>query len=61
MFWQRRKRTRMKQLINKFIDLTSYVEIDENGKEYKKPWTLEDFLIENFYIIVGIIIGAILF
>lgn len=51
----------MKQLINKFIDLTSYVEIDENGKEYKKPWTLEDFLIENFYIIVGIIIGAILF
>ena len=51
----------MKQLIDKFIDLTSYIETAENGNEFKRPWTLQEFLIEHFFIVIGVIIGAIFF
>lgn len=51
----------MRKLIDKFIDLTSYVEVDEAGNEHKKPWTLEEFIIEHLFIVAGVIIGAIFF
>ena len=34
----------MREIIDKLIDLTSIVEIDENGVEHKKPWTVEEFI-----------------
>lgn len=51
----------MRKLIDKFIDLTSYVEVDDEGKEHKKPWTLEEFITEHIFMVVGVIIGAIFF
>lgn len=51
----------MRKLIDKFIDLTSYVEVDDEGNEYKKPWTLEEFITEHIFMVVGVIIGAIFF
>ena len=51
----------MRKIIEKFIDLTAIVETDENGVEHKKPWTLEEFIKEHIMMIIGIIIGAILF
>ena len=38
-----------------------YIEVDENGNEFKRPWTLQEFLIEHFFIVIGVIIGAIFF
>lgn len=49
----------MREIIDKLIDLTSIVEIDENGVEHKKPWTLEEFIIGQILITVGVIIGVI--
>ena len=51
----------MRKIVDKFIELTSLVEIDENGVEHKKPWTLEEFVVGNIYMIAGVIIGAVLF
>ena len=34
----------MRKIIDKFIDLTSLIEVDENGVEYKKSWTLVEFI-----------------
>lgn len=51
----------MRKLIDKFIDLTSYVEVDDEGTEYKKPWALEEFITEHIFMVVGVIIGAIFF
>ena len=41
------------KLIDIFVDVTSIIEVDENGVEYKKPWTLKEFAIGQ--VIVGII------
>lgn len=51
----------MRKIIDKFIDLTSLVEIDENGIEHKKPWTLEEFVTGQILITIGVVIGAIFF
>ena len=51
----------MRKTIDKFIDLTSLVEIDENGVEHKKPWTLEEFITGQILMSIGGIIGAIFF
>lgn len=51
----------MRKIIEKFIDLTTIVENDENGVEHKKPWTLAEFITEHIMMIIGVIIGAILF
>ena len=49
----------MREIIDKLIDLTSIVEIDENGAEHKKPWTAEEFITGQILIWVGVIIGVI--
>lgn len=51
----------MQKIIDKLIDLTSLVEIDENGVEHKKPWTLEEFVTGQILITIGVVIGAIFF
>ena len=51
----------MQKIIDKLIDLTSLVEIDENGVEHKKPWTLEEFVTGQILMSIGGIIGAIFF
>lgn len=51
----------MLKIIENFIDLTTIVETDENGVEHKKTWTLEEFIAEHIMMIIGVIIGAILF
>ncbi len=51
----------MNKIIEKIIELTSIVEVDEEGVEHKKPWTLEEFIIGNIYMIAGVVLGAILF
>ena len=51
----------MRKIIDKFIELTSLIEVDENGIEYKKPWTLEEFITGQICIVIGIIIGALVF
>ena len=49
----------MQKIIDKLIDLTSLVEIDENGVEHKKPWTIEEFVTGQILIWIGVIIGVI--
>lgn len=45
----------------KFIDATSDVKVDSEGIEHNIPWRFKDFLWEQILILMGIIIGAILF
>lgn len=35
----------MRRFIEKIIELTTFVEVDENGQEHKYPWTVEEFVI----------------
>ena len=51
----------LRKIIDKMIDLTSIVEVDENGVEQKKPWTWEEFITVHIAMVIGVIIGAILF
>ena len=51
----------MRKIIDKFVDLTSLVEVDENGVEHKKPWTIEEFIWGQILIWAGVIVGVILF
>lgn len=45
----------------KFIDLTSDVKVDQNGKEHIIPYSFKEFLWEEILIIMGIVLGVILF
>lgn len=51
----------MRKIIDKIVELTTIVEVDENGVEHKKPWTLEEFITVHIAIIIGVIVGAIWF
>lgn len=50
----------MHKMIDKIIEWTSLVETDENGKEYLKPWTLEEFIINGAFFVFGLITGCII-
>ena len=51
----------MRKIIDKLVELTTIVEVDENGVEHKKPWTWEEFITVHVAMVIGVVIGAILF
>ena len=51
----------MDKIIDKLVELTTIVDIDENGNEYKKPWTLKEFITGHILMVIGVTIGMIFF
>ena len=47
----------MHKFIEKIQELTTIVEVDENGVEHEYPWTLKEFLMGHLVIMAGVIIG----
>ena len=50
----------MHKIIEKIKELTTIVEVDENGVEHEYPWTLKEFLIGHLVITVGVVIGMVI-
>ena len=53
IMWQKIKK--------KFIDATSDVKVDAEGNEHIIPWSFKEFLWEQALIVLGVVIGGILF
>ena len=49
----------MKKIVEKFIELTSFVAEDEDGNEYYIPWTFKEFIIE-FVVGVVVVLGIVM-
>lgn len=50
----------MDKIIDKLVELTTIVDIDENGNEYKKPWTVREYITSKFVIALCLIVVIML-
>lgn len=46
--------------INKMVELTTIVEVDENGEEHKKTWTVREYITSKFVIALCLIVVIML-
>lgn len=45
------------KIIDEFIEKTSLIDEDEDGNEYKRQWTIKEFLRDQVVLWIIIIIG----
>lgn len=50
----------LKRIKDKFVEMTSYVGEDEEGNECRIPWTVEEFVVE-FFIMLIVFVGVVIY